>query len=89
MNRRVHVVIARTLRYSIQPSVDIDTAASELVELAGHERWLLAKARAVVTRRQGERPSPAGERSRELLDRALLLAADGHDGRDASRLLVG
>jgi hypothetical protein len=84
-HRRLDLVIARALRYGLQPGPDADAAACELAELAKGRQQLLDQARVRICGRLVERPSPVGERSRELLERALVIAAAANRSRAGSR----
>ena len=84
-DRRLDLVIARALRYGLKPGQDADAAARELAELAKGRQRMLEQACVRIGRRLVERPSPVGERSRELLERALVIAAAANRSRPGVR----
>ena len=86
MNRRLDAVTARALRYGLEPGLDADVAACELAGLA--DGWLLEQARLRILRGLVARPSPVGERSCRLLERALVVAIEPNRSRGAARARI-
>ena len=69
------IVTARALRHGLDTGSSSDAVVRELVELARADRRVLEVALARVERGLADRSSRVGERAREALERALVLAA--------------
>lgn len=69
------IVTARALRHGLDTGSRSDAVIRELVELARADRRVLEVALARVERGLADRSSRVGERAREALERALVLAA--------------
>ena len=87
MNRRLDAVTARALRYGLEAGLDTDVAARELAGLANGRR-LLEQARLRILRGLVARPSPVGERSCRLLERALVVTIEPNRSRGAARARI-